>query len=134
MVVKPEYSSLMGARNPAAGHFIKFVLPIVLLDISLSIDYSRWGHPWLSPLVNVSVCMLLGISFIMAMFTQKKQALHDMIANTLVVQRIQERSSETPRMYFRECECPLDGPSKPECPECGCEFNAAGKSTYRTLT
>ena len=77
--------------------------------------------------------MLLGISFIMAMFTQKKQALHDMIANTLVVQRIQGRSSETPQMYCRECECPLDIPSKPECPECGCEFDAAGKSTYRTL-
>jgi uncharacterized RDD family membrane protein YckC len=31
---------------------------------------------------------LLGIGFIMAAFTAKKQALHDMIAETLVVKRV----------------------------------------------
>jgi len=30
---------------------------------------------------------LLGIGFIMAAFTEKKQALHDMIAETLVIKR-----------------------------------------------
>jgi uncharacterized RDD family membrane protein YckC len=31
--------------------------------------------------------ILLGIGFLMAAFTRKKQALHDMIADTLVVNR-----------------------------------------------
>jgi uncharacterized RDD family membrane protein YckC len=35
----------------------------------------------------ISAC-LLGIGFIMAAFTAKKQALHDMIAETLVVKRV----------------------------------------------
>ena len=40
--------------------------------------------------------------------------------------------NETPQMYCRECEYPLDGLSKPECPECGCAFDVTDKSTYRT--
>jgi uncharacterized RDD family membrane protein YckC len=31
--------------------------------------------------------LIIGIGFIMAAFTQKKQALHDMLADTLVVQK-----------------------------------------------
>ena len=63
----------------------KMVLGIVVTDINggpISFARATGRHfaKWLSALI-------LGIGFLMAAFTEKKQALHDMIADTLVVNR-----------------------------------------------
>jgi uncharacterized RDD family membrane protein YckC len=49
------------------------------------ISFGRATARWVSRYVSI---MTLGIGFLMAGFTQKKQALHDMIAGTLVIRKI----------------------------------------------
>ena len=63
----------------------KMVLGIVVTDvnggrITFARATGRHFAKWLSALI-------LGIGFLMVAFTEKKQALHDMIADTLVVNR-----------------------------------------------
>ena len=63
----------------------KMVLGIVVTDVNggrITFIRATGRHfaKWLSALI-------LGIGFLMAAFTEKKQALHDMIADTLVVNR-----------------------------------------------
>lgn len=63
----------------------KMALGIVVTDIAgnrISFGRATARHfaKWLSALI-------LGIGFLMAAFTERKQALHDMIADTLVVNR-----------------------------------------------
>ena len=63
----------------------KMVLGMVVTDVNggrISFGRATGRHfaKWLSALI-------LGIGFLMAAFTERKQALHDMIADTLVVSR-----------------------------------------------
>jgi uncharacterized RDD family membrane protein YckC len=63
----------------------KMVLGLVVTDLNgsrISFGRATGRHfaKWLSALI-------LGIGFLMVAFTEKKQALHDMIADTLVVDR-----------------------------------------------
>jgi uncharacterized RDD family membrane protein YckC len=63
----------------------KMVLGIVVTDVNggrITFGRATGRHfaKWLSALI-------LGVGFLMAAFTERKQALHDMIADTLVVNR-----------------------------------------------
>jgi len=63
----------------------KMVLGIIVTDVAgLRITFGRATGRHFAKWISA---LLLGIGFIMAAFTEKKQALHDMIADTLVVNK-----------------------------------------------
>lgn len=78
------------ARQATPGKMV-FGIKVTTLDgerIGIGRGVGRYFATWLSGLI-------LGIGFLMAAFTQKKQALHDMIAGTLVVNRKAEPADVT---------------------------------------
>jgi uncharacterized RDD family membrane protein YckC len=78
------YEAIMLSSEKQAT-FGKMLLGIAVTDLNgsrISFGRATGRHfaKWLSALI-------LGIGFLMAAFTERKQALHDMIADTLVVNR-----------------------------------------------
>ncbi len=63
----------------------KMALGIVVTDIDGNrISFGRANARFWSKIISG---MILGIGFLMAAFTEKKQGLHDMIAGTLVIKK-----------------------------------------------
>jgi uncharacterized RDD family membrane protein YckC len=64
----------------------KLALGLILVDLDGNrIDFSK---ALLRNIGKIVSAFILGIGYLMAAFTDKKQALHDMIASTLVVKKI----------------------------------------------
>jgi len=79
--------------SPAQATFGKQVLGLVVTDINgQQLTFGRATGRYFAKLLS-GLTLLIG--YIMAGFTAKKQALHDMIAGTLVI-RAQARASERP--------------------------------------
>ncbi|MCB9357555.1 MAG: RDD family protein [Calditrichaeota bacterium] len=84
IIIQWLYFALMesSAKQATLG---KLVIGIVVTDESYRrISFARATGRFFSKFISA---FILGIGFIMAAFTQKKQALHDIIADTLVVQK-----------------------------------------------
>jgi len=78
------YYSVMES-SPTQGTLGKMALGIKVTDLEgKRVGFGKATGRHFGKIVSV---LLLGIGFIMAAFTRKKQALHDMMANTLVVNR-----------------------------------------------
>ncbi len=78
------YYALMesSARQATVG---KMALGIVVTDMEGNrIGFGRATGRYFAKIISG---LILGIGYLMAAFTQKKQALHDLIVNTLVVKR-----------------------------------------------
>jgi uncharacterized RDD family membrane protein YckC len=78
------YYSFMEASK-FQGSVGKLALGIIVTDASGNkLDFSK---AFVRNICKIISSMILGIGYIMAGFTEKKQALHDMIASTLVVNK-----------------------------------------------
>jgi len=78
------YYSVMES-SPTQGTLGKMALGIKVTDLEGNrVEFGKATGRHFGKLVSG---ILLGLGFVMAAFTQKKQALHDMMANTLVVNR-----------------------------------------------
>lgn len=84
IVIQTLYYSLMESSNYQAS-IGKMVLGLKVTDINGNkLDFSK---ALVRNLCKIISSMILLIGYLMAAFTEKKQALHDMIANTLVVKK-----------------------------------------------
>ena len=83
-VIQVLYFSLMeSSKSQATVGKIALGLKVTDADGN-KLDF---GKALLRNLGKIVSSMILGIGYIMAGFTEKKQALHDMIASTLVVKK-----------------------------------------------
>lgn len=84
LVIQTLYYSLMESSKYQAS-IGKMVLGLKVTDINGNkLDFSK---ALVRNLCKIISSMILLIGYLMAAFTEKKQALHDMIANTLVVKK-----------------------------------------------
>ncbi len=84
IVIQTLYFSLMESSNMQAT-VGKMVLGIKVTDMNGNkLDFTK---ALVRNLCRILSSMILFIGYLMAAFTEKKQALHDMIANTLVVKK-----------------------------------------------
>jgi uncharacterized RDD family membrane protein YckC len=84
IVIQTLYYSLMESSNYQAS-VGKMVLGLKVTDINgAKLDFTK---ALVRNLCKIISSMILLIGYLMAAFTEKKQALHDMIANTLVVKK-----------------------------------------------
>ncbi|MBA4058441.1 MAG: RDD family protein [Marivirga sp.] len=84
LIIQTLYYSLMESSNYQAS-VGKMVLGLKVIDINGNkLDFTKALVRNLSKIIS-SFILLIG--YLMAAFTEKKQALHDMIANTLVVKK-----------------------------------------------
>lgn len=84
LVIQTLYYSLMESSNYQAS-VGKMVLGLKVTDIAGNkLDFTK---ALVRNLCKIISSMILLIGYLMAAFTEKKQALHDMIANTLVVKK-----------------------------------------------
>lgn len=75
------YYALPISRKGAT--FARKIFGIQYLDLS-TMDYPSAGKVWLRTIAYSFSGLIFGIGFLMALFTRKKQALHDLMANTIV--------------------------------------------------
>lgn len=84
LVIQTLYYTLMESSNYQAS-IGKMVLGLKVTDINGNkLDFTKALVRNLSKIIS---SMILLIGYLMAAFTEKKQALHDMIAGTLVVKK-----------------------------------------------
>jgi uncharacterized RDD family membrane protein YckC len=84
LIIQTLYYSLMESSNYQAS-LGKMVLGLKVTDTNGNkLDFSK---ALVRNLCKIISSMILLIGYLMAAFTEKKQALHDMIANTLVVKK-----------------------------------------------
>ena len=71
--------------GPRQGTIGKMAVGIIVTDMEGNrINFAKASLRYFSKIISSAIMM---IGYIMAAFTQKKQALHDIIANTLVVRK-----------------------------------------------
>jgi uncharacterized RDD family membrane protein YckC len=84
LAIQTLYYSLMESSNHQAS-IGKIVLGLKVTDLNGNkIDFTKALVRNLSKIIS---SLILMIGYLMAAFTDKKQALHDMVANTLVVKK-----------------------------------------------
>ncbi len=84
LVIQTLYHSLMESSN-YQGSIGKIVLGIKATDMDgAKLDF---GKALVRNLCKIISSFILLIGYIMAAFTEKRQGLHDMIANTLVIKK-----------------------------------------------
>ena len=84
IVIQTLYYSFMESSKYQAS-VGKMVLGLIVTDINGNkLDFTK---ALVRNLCKIISSMILLIGYLMAAFTEKKQALHDMIANTLVVKK-----------------------------------------------
>ena len=84
MVITVLYYSILESSNMQAS-VGKMALGLIVVDESgQKLDFSK---ALVRNLCKIVSWMIMGIGFIMAGFTDKKQGLHDIIAKTIVVKK-----------------------------------------------